>query len=104
MKLFPKVSLSFDYRMPTYRCGENFLAWANHKRYFSVYTCSTERIGAFKHKRPAMRSGVGCLNFRDQDAFVAADLRMVVKDAPAPGKALLECGRAARDYARRKRS
>lgn len=104
LKLFPQAVVSLDYRMPTYRVGENFLAWASQKQYFSVYTCSTERIAAFKHKRPDVRSGVGCLNFRDRDVFAAADLRLVVKDALAPGKALLERERAVRANARRKRS
>jgi len=95
-KRFPQAVMSFDYRMPTYRLGEHFLAWASQKRYFSVYTCSAERIAAFRQRRPEVKCGVGCLNFRDNDAFNAADLRVLVREALAPGKAVLAREQAAR--------
>jgi hypothetical protein len=95
LKLFPDAVVSLDYRMPTYRMGEHFFAWASQKQYLSVYTCSSERITAFKKRRPEVKSGVGCLNFRDKDAFVAAELRAVVNDALKPSRALLERERAA---------
>jgi hypothetical protein len=102
LTLFPKVQVSFDYRMPTYRLGEHYLAWASQKQYLSVYTCSSERIAAFRKNRPDVKSGVGCLNFRDQDAFVAAELRLVVKDALAPSAAILARERAARTAGKRR--
>ncbi len=89
LKRFPDAVMSLDYRMPTYRVGEHFLAWASQKQYVSVYTCSSERIAAFKHGRPDVKSGVGCLNFRDSDALTASELRRVVKGALAPGADIL---------------
>ncbi len=87
--LFPDAKVSFDYGMPTYRRGENFFAWSSQKRYFSAYTCSAERIAVFRRKRPDVPAGVGCLNFRDADVFIAAQLQAVIRAALAPGKALL---------------
>lgn len=95
LKLFPKAAVSLDYRMPTYRVGENFFAWASRKQYLSVYTCSNARIAAFTQKHPGIKSGVGCINFRDKDAFVMTELRAVVKAALKPGAALLARERAA---------
>lgn len=99
LKLFPTAVMSLDYRMPTYRVGEHLFAWASRKQYLSVHTCSSERITAFKRKRPEVKSGVGCLNFRDSDTFTASELRAVVKEALAPSAAILAREHAARAQA-----
>lgn len=101
LKLFPNAAVSFDYRMPTYRIGDNFFAWASQKQYLSVYTCSSERIAAFVKKYPQIKSGVGCINFRDNDAFVIAHLSAVVKAALKPGASLVAREQAARTQCRR---
>ena len=102
-RLFPRAQFSFDYKMPTYRVGDNFLAWGNKKGYFSVYTCSGARIAAFKAKHPDIPSGVGCLNFRDRDKFPLRDLARVVKNALAPSARLLQQERAVSEAARNSR-
>ena len=88
LKLHPHAVVSLDYRMPTYRLGEDFFAWANKKQYLSLYTCSAERIAAFRRKRPEIKSGGGCVNARDQDTFIASELRLLINDSLAPSAAI----------------
>lgn len=98
--LFPKATMDMSYKMPTYRVGENFIAWGNKKSHLSVYTCSAQRIADFRLRHPEIRSGVGCLNFRDADDVPLADLKRVVRNALAPGAKVLAAERAARATAR----
>jgi len=90
IKLFPKAECHFGYRVPTYRIGEQFLAWKNQKNYLSVYTCSTERISAFTKKHPEIPHGAGCINFRDRDAFPLRDFATVIKNALSPSSTILK--------------
>lgn len=89
-QLFPDVQLSMQYKMPTYHLNDNFFAWGNKKSYFSVYTCSWERIADFKQRHPEIPGGVGCINFRDTDDFPITSLKKVIRNALSPGKKILE--------------
>jgi hypothetical protein len=89
--------VSLDYRMPTYRVGEQFVAWASMRRHLALYTCSAERIAGFRARHPEVEAGRGCLRFRDSQRLPLADLAQVVRNALAPGRALL-----AREAARRR--
>ena len=82
--LFPTADARMQDGMPTYRFGGNFFAWASRKNYLSVYTCSAERTADFRSRHPGVRSGVGCLNFRDKDSFPMADLDALIRCALAP--------------------
>ncbi|HEX9184022.1 MAG TPA: hypothetical protein VF876_12260, partial [Burkholderiales bacterium] len=44
LSLFPQASVALDARMPTYRLGDEFVAWASTQRHLALYTCSAERI------------------------------------------------------------
>ena len=90
LQLFPDVQLSMQYKMPTYHIKDNFFAWGNKKSYFSVYTCSRERIAVFKQRHPEIPGGVGCINFRDKDDFPVTSLKIVIRNALSPGKNILE--------------
>ncbi|MDH4095647.1 MAG: DUF1801 domain-containing protein, partial [Betaproteobacteria bacterium] len=89
LSLFPQAAISMQYRMPTYRLGENFVAWASQKRHLALYTCSDQRIAGFRARHPEVRAGKGCLRFRDGQRLPLADLAQVVKNALAPGRAIL---------------
>lgn len=89
LTLFPQVEVSLELRMPTYRLGENFIAWASQKRHLALYTCSAERIAGFRARHPEVEAGKGCLRFRDNQRLPLADLAQVVKNALAPGRGLL---------------
>ena len=98
LSLFPQAAVSLDQRMPTYRLGTNTIAWGNTKQHLALYTCSAERIAGFRARHPEVRGGLGCLRFRDSQRLPLADLAQVVKNALAPGRAIL-----ARELASRRR-
>lgn len=89
LSLFPQAAISMEHRMPTYRLGANFIAWASQKRHLALYTCSQARIAGFRARHPEVRAGKGCLQFRDSQRLPLADLAQVVKNALAPGRAIL---------------
>jgi len=89
LSLFPHAAVSMDTRMPTYRVGAQFVAWASQKRYLSLYTCSAERIAGFCARHPEVDAGKGCLRFRDAERLPLGDLAQVVRNALAPGRAIL---------------
>ena len=97
-RLFPQAAVSMDYRMPTYRLGGEFVAWASQKRHLALFTCSDERIAGFRARHPAVDAGKGCLRFRDGERLPLRDLARVVRNALAPGRAI-----RARELARRRR-
>jgi uncharacterized protein YdhG (YjbR/CyaY superfamily) len=54
--------------MPTFEHpGGGWVAIANQKHYVSLYTCSAEHLEAFRQQHPEIRTGKGCINFRDRD-------------------------------------
>lgn len=79
--LFPEAAPDMAYRMPTYRIGEGWVALANQKHYISVYTCGSHHIEGFKARHPGIRTGKGCINFRDRDEIPVADLKQVIRHA-----------------------
>ena len=89
LSLFPQAAVSLEHRMPTYRLGANFIAWASQKRHLALYTCSEARIAGFRARHPEVSAGRGCLRFRDFQRLPLADLAQVVKNALAPGRAIL---------------
>ncbi len=88
-ELAPDAAVDMSHRMPTYRLGEHFIAWANQKPCLSVYTCSAGRSAAFRAKWPKIKAGVGCVNFKDGDPFPVDDLRTLVRDALKPSAEIL---------------
>jgi len=80
-RLYPEVEESMQYRMPTYRHGNGWVAAANQKQYLSLYTCSAEHIARFKYGNPAIKTGKGCINFRDNDDIPIADTEQVIVSA-----------------------
>jgi len=79
--LYPLAVESMRYKMPTYELGGGWVAVANQKNYISVYTCSAEHIANFKKKYPKIKTGKGCINFRDNDEIPKHELEAVIKSA-----------------------
>lgn len=75
LDLYPDAIVDMGYKMPTCRVGDGWVAFANQKRYLSVYTCSYHHIGPFKAKYPRIKTGKGCINFRDNDELPLSNLR-----------------------------
>ena len=65
--LYSKAKESMRYKMPTYEYAEGWVAIANQKSYISLYTCSSANIAEFKEKHSNIKTGKGCINFRDKD-------------------------------------
>ena len=87
--LYPDAIVDMTYKMPTYRVGEGWVALANQKQYISVYTCGYHHIESFKTKYPKIKTGKGCINFRDTDEIPISDLWDIVRPAivhPKPRK------------------
>lgn len=97
LSLFPQATVSLGERMPTYRLGAQFVAWASTPRHLALYTCSAQRIASFRARHPEVAAGRGCLRFRDSQRLPLADLAQVVRNALAPGQAIL-----AREASRRR--
>lgn len=78
---FPQATMTLEYKMPTFRLGDNWLAVGNQKNYCSVYTCMAEHLAGFKKKYPRIKTGKGCINLKDKDIFELNDLVPVIKSA-----------------------
>ena len=65
---------TMTYKMPTYRVGAGWVAIANQKHHVSLYTCGPHHIEDFKARYPGIKTGKGCINFRDKDELPVADL------------------------------
>jgi len=79
--LYPKAKESMRYKMPTYEFAEGWVALANQKSYISLYTCSPANIAEFKEKHSSIKTGKGCINFRDKDEIPLTDLDSVIQNA-----------------------
>ncbi len=79
--LFPDAVVDMRYKMPTYTVGEGWVAIANQKNYVSLYTCSAEHLARFKQQHPGIKTGKGCINFRERDAIPEAAVSDVVRHA-----------------------
>lgn len=80
-ELYPDIAISMQYRMPTYRHGDGWVALANQKHYVSLYTCAASHLESFRQRHPELRTGKGCINFRARDEVPAAAVREVVRHA-----------------------
>lgn len=81
LNLYPDAVVDLKYKMPTYRVGEGWVALANQKHYISLYTCGYHHIEAFRKNNPEIKTGKGCINFRDKDKLAVADIEAVIKHA-----------------------
>lgn len=75
---YPETKLTIRYKMPTLENGVGWISVANQKNYISVYTCRPENIEGFKKLHPKIKTGKGCINFRDKDEIPLEDLKLVV--------------------------
>lgn len=79
--LYPQARETMRYKMPTYEYQNAWLALANQKHYISLYTCNAEHLVAFKQTHPRIKTGKGCINFRDQDEIPVESLSQVITNA-----------------------
>jgi uncharacterized protein YdhG (YjbR/CyaY superfamily) len=78
---FPEATVDMTYKMPTFRYKEGWVAVANQKSYISLYTCGYHHIKDFKETFPKIKTGKGCINFREKDILPLDEIRKVIKHA-----------------------
>lgn len=78
---FPDATVDMRYKMPTYNYNEGWVAIANQKNYISLYTCGYHHIKDFKKKFPKIKTGKGCINFKEADILPIHEIRKVIKHA-----------------------
>ena len=71
----PDATLDMHYKMPTYHVGDQWVAMASQKFYISLYTCKRENIENFRNACPEIRTGQGCINFKDTDKLAEGAIR-----------------------------
>jgi len=81
LELYPAADASMKYKMPTFKVGDGWVAVANQKNYVSLYTCSQNHIKAFSEKHPYIKTGKGCINFKQTDNLPLGDIQSVIKHA-----------------------
>lgn len=81
LKLYPDANVDMQYKMPTYKVGNGWVALANQKNYISLYTCGHHHIESFREKHPDIKTGKGCINFRDRDDLPLKDIGQVIMHA-----------------------
>ena len=61
----------FDYKMPTYRGHDFYIAFAAQKNYFSFYTDEVSVLEIFKAEMPSTSLGKSCarIKYKEQDAL-----------------------------------
>ena len=79
IKLYPEVVVDMSYKMPTYRFSDGWVALANQKNFISLYTCGYHHIESFKENNPQIRTGKGCINFKDKDDLPIKDIERVIR-------------------------
>jgi uncharacterized protein YdhG (YjbR/CyaY superfamily) len=87
LKCFPDVDVTMKYRMPTYSLGRGWVAIANQKNYVSLYTCSATHLAVFRPKHRSIKTGKGCINFREKDVIPVDDVIGVITHAITEPKA-----------------
>lgn len=86
MGLFPDATVSLKYKMPTYESDTGWTAIANQKHYVSLYTCDEHHLHSFKEKHPKIKTGKGCINFKDSDELPIEELKSVIRSAMIDNK------------------
>lgn len=78
LELYPHVKVDMSYKMPTYQVDSGWVALANQKNYISLYTCGYHHIKEFKASHAGIKTGKGCINFKDSDDIPTDDVRKVI--------------------------
>ncbi|WP_338517306.1 iron chaperone [Alteromonas gracilis] len=81
ISLYPSAEVSMKYKMPTFSIDAGWVAIANQKNYVSLYTCSAQHLEQFKQCYPTIKTGTGCINFKDKDDLPIDALKQVITSA-----------------------
>lgn len=79
--MYPEAEAVMWYRMPTWRQGKGWVSLANQKHYVSLYTNGARNLKEFKRDFPGIKTGTGCINFREKDELPEEGVRRVIRHA-----------------------
>jgi uncharacterized protein YdhG (YjbR/CyaY superfamily) len=77
----PDATIDMHYKMPTYHVGDQWVAMASQKFYISLYTCKRKNIENFRNACPEIRTGQGCINFKDKDELAGGAIKEVISSS-----------------------
>lgn len=80
-ELYPESSLSMWWRMPTWKSEKGWVSLANQKNYVSLYTNGARNLSEFKAAHPEIKTGTGCINFREKDTIPEEAVKQVIRHA-----------------------
>lgn len=79
--LYPGATLALSYGVPTYRVKTGWVALGYWKDGVSVYTNGRHNIEEFRSAHPAVKTGIGTINFRVTDEIPMDSLSRVIHRA-----------------------
>jgi len=77
---YPQMPESFEYKMPTYKKGDNYIAFAAQKRYFSFYTENTRILDLIKEIIPQASFGKCCTRIKYSDKRGVEPLKGIIDE------------------------
>ncbi|MBC6316949.1 iron chaperone [Listeria grandensis] len=68
---YPDFEEKISCQMPTFKFGQQYIAFSNAKTHFSVHTLDFELVLEMKNRLPRAKFGKGCVKvkFEDDDAI-----------------------------------
>lgn len=82
---FPEVSEGISYQIPTYKFGNNYVAFSAAKEHFTFHTLDFEYLEMLKVMLPRARFGKGSakVDYTDKEArgVLRASIRMIIHRA-----------------------
>ncbi len=78
LEIAPDATMDMHYKMPTYHVGDQWVAMASQKFYISLYTSKREKIQIFRDACPEIKTGQGCINFKDKDTLAESAIKKVI--------------------------
>ncbi len=74
----PDATKDMYFKMPSYHIGEQWVAIVSQKFYISLYTCNPNNLQKFRDAFPHIRTGQGCINFKDKDELSESAIKEVI--------------------------
>ena len=81
LDLIPQSKVNLKYNMPTYEAEKGWQAIGNQKNYWSVYTCSLEKISAYLASNSQVKLWSGLHQLQKKDDVDLKAMKKVILQA-----------------------
>ncbi len=85
MKLFkqagPKVKESMEYRMPTYKTGENMVGAFNKQKNYLCFYANPKAVDPYRQELAHLACGKSCIRFKNPDELPLDVAAKIIKAA-----------------------